>query len=82
MDGGRVLRAALAMKMDYVRATDIAATLGKVLAVGFGLVGLFVSPFWVFIALFVWIGASQEAAAVEIDPLRYQVKLGIQAKGE
>lgn len=62
MDGGRVLRALLALRMDHVRATQIAAGLGQALAFVLGFVGLFTNPFLVFIALFVWIGAAQEAS--------------------
>lgn len=67
MDGGRVLRAVLAMRMSsYVRATAIAARVGRVLAVILGFIGVyeFQNPFWVLIALFVWSGAGSEAAAV------------------
>jgi len=64
MDGGRVLRAVLAMKLDRVRATDVAARIGHWMALAFGFIGLFGSPILVFIALFVWVGATEEAAHV------------------
>lgn len=66
MDGGRVLRSLLAMRMEYARATGIAAAIGKGMAVLFGFAGLFGNPMLLLIALFVWIGATQEAAAAQM----------------
>ena len=68
MDGGRVLRALLAMRMNYVRATTIAATIGQGMAWLLGIAGAlyFHNPFMVLIAVFVWFGAAQEAGAARM----------------
>ena len=67
MDGGRVLRAILATRQDYGRATQIAASIGQAIAVVFGFVGLFYNPLLLFIAFFVWIGASQESGMAHLQ---------------
>lgn len=66
MDGGRVLRALLAMRLEYTRATSIAAGIGQGMAMLFGLWGLLGNPMLLFIAFFVWIGAAQEASMVQM----------------
>ncbi|GLQ57415.1 site-2 protease family protein [Devosia nitrariae] len=66
MDGGRMLRALLAYWLGYARGTRIAATVGQVAAFGFGFLGLFGNPLLLFIALFVYLGASAEAHAAQV----------------
>jgi Zn-dependent protease len=60
MDGGRVLRALLAGKMDYVRATFWAATVGKVVAVAGAVGAYFHQPMAILLFLFVFIVGEME----------------------
>jgi len=70
MDGGRVLRAALATRLDRVRATRIAATAGQVIAFGFGFLGLMTgNPLLLLIALFVFLAAIAESSDVALHDL-------------
>lgn len=66
MDGGRVLRSLLAMRLEYTKATNLAANIGQGFAFLFGFIGLFSNPFLVFIAFFVWIGAANESRMVQM----------------
>jgi CBS domain-containing protein len=83
MDGGRVLRAILSWRGDRVWATRVAAAVGKGLALvmaGVVLLGMggiipFQQPLLLFIALFVWIGASQEADAVATTSVLHGVSV-------
>lgn len=66
MDGGRALRALLATRLDERRATRIAARLGQGMAALFAIVGWLANPLLILIALFVWTGATQEAAMADL----------------
>jgi len=76
MDGGRVLRALLAIPLGFVRATQIAATIGQVLAFAFGIIGLFYSPMLILIAVFVYLAASSEAHLVALRSMSRGVPVG------
>ena len=73
MDGGRALRALLAMTMPYVRATRIASTVGQGFALLFAVAGTLLTSVMgvptgivlVFIALFVFVTAGDERALVQ-----------------
>lgn len=72
MDGGRILRSTLAFFMDHGKATRIAAGVGQSLAIVFGLYGLGIptgqiQPMLVLLAVFVFLGASGEAAQAQIQ---------------
>ncbi|WP_137699493.1 site-2 protease family protein [Marimonas lutisalis] len=63
MDGGRVFRAALAMFMDRVRATQVAAHVGQIMAFLFGFLGLTGgSPLLILIAVFIFFAAGAESS--------------------
>jgi Zn-dependent protease/predicted transcriptional regulator len=66
MDGGRVLRSLLAMRLGRARATRIAASVGQAFAFGLGFLGLFGNPLLIFIAIFVYVAAAGEAQMTAI----------------
>jgi Zn-dependent protease/CBS domain-containing protein len=76
MDGGRVLRAVLALFLEYSTATQVAARIGQGMAFLFGLAGLFGNPMLLFIALFVYLGAEQEASYAQMK----QIARGLQVQ--
>ncbi len=66
MDGGRVLRAYFASKMTYIEATKKAARIGRYFAIGMGVIGILYSLWFIIIALFVYIAATEEEQATTI----------------
>ncbi len=81
MDGGRVLRALLAGRMSYMRATHAAAGIGKMFAIFMGIFGFLNAiqgggGFWfILIAFFIYIGASEEEKSTEISIVLEDVKI-------
>jgi stage IV sporulation protein FB len=66
MDGGRVLRALLAMWIGPKKATNIAATVGQCFAFLLGFAGFFGNPMLIFIAIFIYMAASSEAQMTNV----------------
>ncbi|RKH79784.1 site-2 protease family protein [Corallococcus sp. AB032C] len=76
MDGGRIVRAALTPRLGMVRATKVAAGLGRVFAVLFGVWGLVtLNPFTLVVAFFVLMGAEGESRQVRMKALLERVNV-------
>jgi Zn-dependent protease/predicted transcriptional regulator len=77
MDGGRVLRALLATRMEYARATALAVTIGQSLAWLMGLWGFLGGGFFlILVAVFVYTGAGQEGRMVLVRSVLGDLKVG------
>ena len=77
MDGGRILRAGLTTPLGRVRATKVAALIGKLFAVVFGIWGIFQgNPLLPLVAIFIFFGASAEARGVEMREALSGVPIG------
>jgi Zn-dependent protease len=72
MDGGRILRAALTRKMDFVAATDASVMVARVVAIGFGIVALAGGPLQLLIlAPYLWMMGTQEKMLARMMADRY-----------
>jgi Zn-dependent protease len=69
MDGGRILRAFLAERMSFIKATKTAATIGKQLAIIMAIIGVFFNFFLILIAIFVYFGAESEYKSILVSTL-------------
>lgn len=72
MDGGRVLRALLATRLSYVRATGIASLIGQLAAFIMFIYGLNESPFISLIGVMIFFGARKEYEMVRIRAMMEQ----------
>lgn len=74
MDGGRVFRALLCLRMDRVKATRVAALGGQIVALGLGFLGLSSgNPILVLIAVFVFVAANGESQDVALRSVARRV---------
>lgn len=77
LDGGRVLRALLAMGLGFPRATRIASAIGQLIAIGFGIFGLLSGNLLLaLVAVFIFVGATQETAVAESKVVLTTRRLG------
>lgn len=76
MDGGRVLRGILASRMDYVKATSAAVSIGQVLAMFFIFFGIFFNWWLALIGFFLYVGAGSEKQHVMIRSVLHRVPAG------
>ncbi len=75
MDGGRVMRAFLAMRMNYARATRVAASIGQGIAFIFFILGIWGNPMLLLIAVFIYFGASSEAAFAQLKSISKDLRV-------
>lgn len=75
MDGGRILRSFLAERRSYAEATRIAAEVGRMLAIFMAIIGVFTNFWLILIALFIYIGASEEEKLVLTENILGRVKV-------
>jgi len=71
MDGGRILRALLTRRMDFVSATDAAVIVARVVAIAFAIIGL-TGPFQLLLlAPYLWMMGTQERMLARMMADRY-----------
>ena len=75
MDGGRVLRAFLSTKMDYLKATEISVRIGQGLAIVFAFVGVLYNPWLIIIAFFIYMGGMGEYQSTQMSSALKGIKV-------
>lgn len=76
MDGGRVLRAWLSYRMEYLQATRRAVVIGQLFAIGLLMLGLGIGDFWLpMIAVFLFFGAQIEDRSAVFQAVLEQVHM-------
>lgn len=77
LDGGRIFRALLAMRMEHARATRVAATIGQGIAIALGVYGVLSGNLLLaLVAVFVFVGATQETSVTQAKTVLVTRKVG------
>ena len=77
LDGGRILRALLAMVTNWANATRIASAIGQLAAVGLGLLGVFSGNFLLaIIAVFIFLAAGAESSHAQSETVLTTLEVG------
>ncbi len=74
MDGGRILRAFLAERMEYVRATRLAVTVGQAFAMVFIFLGVW-NTWLMLIGFFLFVGAQLEDRSIVFQSVLESVRM-------
>jgi Zn-dependent protease len=76
LDGGRILRSLLALKMPHAKATVIAGNIARVLAVALGLYGIFANLWLVVLAFFIFSAVKAETQQTVVSDLLRGMNVG------
>ncbi len=76
LDGGRVLRGLLSERLGFERATHAAAEIGKAMAVFMAVFGIVYNLWLTLIAIFIYLGASEEEKMSRIEAILGRLKVG------
>jgi Zn-dependent protease/CBS domain-containing protein len=75
MDGGRVFRALLAERVSFTDATKYASFIGRLFGVFMAIFGILFNPWLIIIAVFVYIGASEEMEQTIVSTTMARVRV-------
>ncbi len=74
LDGGRILRAVLTRRMDYLPATRRAVTIGQGFAIAFFVLGMY-SLWFTVVGLFIFVAAQLEERSIEFQAVLETVRM-------
>jgi Zn-dependent protease/CBS domain-containing protein len=77
LDGGRVFRSLLAMRIPYLRATQVAVSVSRFLAIALGLFGFLTVNIWfILMAFFIYIAVGGESQYATVSTVLRGIAVG------